>query len=202
MREITAHSLKAASFATAVAITGAGLHPVDVTPPRLHAEIASVQLQALAVAEPAQILTDFVKAAAAIAGAAVWYVGFPISLPISLGVGVLLSLYGSGITMGQTTPNPLLAGLGFFLSMPALLVQMSLSQLGISLGLINVPTPQSPTAAAVTARKPAARHATVTAVNAVPTAARGAKKHATAATHVSSRNAKHAAAQRRQATPR
>lgn len=194
MAIINTRPLTTAALITAVTIAGSGIHSVDITPPRLHAEIASVKL--LAVAEPAVILTDIVKAAVSLAGAAVWYVGFPVTLPVSLIMGAVLSVYISGISMGQTAPDPLLSGLRFFLAMPALLVQTSLAELGLSLGLVE---PAAPPAAAT--HKQLARSVSVTAARPAGSA-RSPKRSAAAKVHGEFKKPATGASRKRQATSR
>ncbi|MGV0994032.1 MAG: hypothetical protein ACOYEV_19355 [Candidatus Nanopelagicales bacterium] len=131
------------TLVAAVTITGSRIQPVEISPPRLLSAATSVQLTALA--EPAQILTDAVKAALSVAATVGWFAAFPITLPGSLIYGALVSLWASMFRLEQPPTIDPTAGLTTFFAVPQYLLQSSFTALGISLGLIEQPA--SPAAA-------------------------------------------------------
>lgn len=148
---------------------------------------------ASATVDPVDVIAKAGTLIAAVAGAALWFVAFPVTLPASMLMGAWAAVAMSLLSGGGDTgiDKALTYGLGLFLTLPVQLVETAATDFGRSLGLIAQPI--APVPAAV-ARRPAAAAATSTTVagvtrnaqHATPNALPRKAARATAGAHAAS----------------
>lgn len=150
-----------AAVLTAATMTNAGIRTVDAGA-GLRTEFAAVQLQALAISaapaastapatavtpaaavtaaaltDPVQMVTDVVRNILSVAAAALWYAAFPITLPLSVIGGLVMSVTQT-INRNQTAaPADPLVGISFFFSAPNVLLTTGLANFGLATNVIQ-----------------------------------------------------------------
>lgn len=193
-----------AAVLTAATITTAGIHTTDVSA-GLRTDFAAVQLQALtmttaaaapaaaeapaaavtpaaaataaATTDPIQVVTDAVRNVLSIAAAAVWFAAFPITLPLSVIGGLLMSVAQSvNSTQAPAAADPLL-GLSFFFTAPNILLTTGLANFGLTTNVIQQQHMQIPIGMAAAVRPAAATKRVATAPTA-PAASAGSARSA------------------------
>lgn len=198
-----------AAAGVAVALTGAtltatGIHSADVST-SLRTEFAAVQLQALvasaapaaaaapasavtpsvvaaaaAAIDPVQIVTDIVRSAVSIAAAALWYAAFPITLPLSVIGGLVMSVTQNLGGANATTAVDPLAGVAFFFTAPNILLTTGFANLGLSNNFTQQQLLHFPIGVAAATRAAAATKRASAVPAAAAATARSAKKVAAA----------------------
>lgn len=214
-----------AAVLTAATITAAGMHSTEINA-GLRTEFAAVQLQALAVsaapaaseapaaavtpaavanavaaaADPVQMVTDVVRNVLSIAAAALWYVAFPITLPLSV-IGGLVMNVAQGIkgTQASAAADPLL-GITFFFTAPNVLLTTGLANFGLATNVIQQQQIHVPIGMAAAVRPAAAKRAST--VPAAPAASARSAKSVAAAGKSGPEAGKRAAAARSRAHAR
>lgn len=222
MNARTVQPLTAAGIAaalTAATITAAGIHSTDISA-GLRTEFAAVQLQALAVSaapaaaaptaavtpsaaataaaaiDPVQMVAGVVNSALSIAAAVLWYAAFPITLPLSVIGGLVVSaLQATNPAETSVAADPL-QGVAFFFTAPNVLLTSSFANYGLSATFTQNQWLHFPIGMAAAVR-PAAAARQASTVPAKPAASvRSAKKPAAAAALSGAKAAKRSLAAR------
>ncbi len=209
-----------AALLTAATITSVGVHSAEVSP-SLRTEFAAVQLQALVVSaapaaavapvaavapsvvaaaaaavDPVQMVADVVKNVLSFAAAALWYAAFPITLPLSVIGGFVMSVAQAMDPVQASAATSPLQGVSLFFAVPNVLLTSGFANLGLSFNTVQQQHMYVPIGLPAASRANAAAKRTVTAPTAPAASVRSAKK-AAAAVHSAPAAAKRSAARSR-----
>ncbi len=191
-----------AAVLSAATITAAGIHSQDVSP-GLRTEFAAVELQALTVStattaiDPVQLVTDVVKSAVSFAATALWYAAFPITLPLSVIGGLVMSVAQTINRAQASTAADPLVGFTFFFTAPNVLLTSGLANAGLATNVIQQQLLHFPIGMAAAVRPTTATNRASTAPAVASTSPRSAKKIAATAHSVAKASKRAAAARSR-----